>query len=224
VVLCILTAGCIATQPVPPPPIKTLFTYLVGPGDVLEIEVWKEPDLVRACVVAPDGSVTFPIIGSIVVMDKSIPEIADLITLRLSDALTAPLVTVTLKESRSSHVQVMGEVMHQGAVPYHDRLTLIDALGMAGGVMWATAKSEAVHVVRGRLDDPVLIQVDLDYVMNAAGKDVFLEPGDLVVVPPMWMTRFDRYVRQVLSPFQAVAGAGQQAVNTATYGTAGRGF
>jgi polysaccharide export outer membrane protein len=212
-----LLCGCVIARPLPPPPIKSPYTYVVGTGDVLDIEVWKEPDLQRVVVVSPDGKINFPIVGTIRVIDKTLAQIAEIVTVKIQDAVVAPSVTVTLRESRSAQVQVVGEVQKQGTLLYHERMSVLDALQSSGGVEWATAKAEAIHIVRGSLDDPILITVDLEEVLEAAARNVFLEPGDIVVVPPKYITRFDRYVTQALSPIRNITTVGQ----TAAYASAG---
>jgi polysaccharide export outer membrane protein len=200
--------------------VKSPYTYVVGAGDVLAIEVFDEPKLSHEVAVAPDGRITLPLLGQIEVTDRTLPQIADLVAARLVETETIPdpalaKVSVTLKESRSAQVQVWGEVGRQGAIPYRDRLSVVEAIGAVGGPHWGTANTEDVRIVRGALDDPLLIAVDLDNVLLAADKDVFLEPGDIVVVPEKWVTRFDRYLQQLLSPIRNVVGAGQQAAGLA---------
>ncbi len=180
---------------------------MVGPGDLLAIEVWKEDELTNdKVVVTPDGYIDFPLTGSIEVMDRTLSEVADRLVDRLREFIQDPIVTVELKESRSAQVQVYGEVKTQGPVPYRDRLSLVQAIGDAGGPEYRTAKFEAVHIVRGALDEPQLIALDLEYILEGVEKDVFLEPGDIVVVPPKYVTQFDRYVQQLLAPLAVASG------------------
>lgn len=218
--LAILFSGCVTPAPVPAPQVKGAYAYTIGPGDLLEIEVWKEKDLTRNDVtVTPDGKISFPIIGVMAVQDKTLAYVADAITKKLGpnglDAVLSPLVTVTLRQSRSAQVQVIGEVGRQGAIAYHNRLALIEALNASGGVAWASAKTEQVHIVRGSLDDPILIEVDLDNILIAAKRDIFLEPGDIVVVPPKSVTLFNRYLDQLLSPLRTVVGTASSAAGAA---------
>src|SRR5205085_3966835 len=107
---------------------KSKYVYLVGSGDELDIEVWKEPDLSKKVTVSPDGNIELPIIGTISAADKPLQTVADAIATGLSSAIVAPSVRVTLLESHSARVQVMGEVNKQGPVAYHGRLSLVDAV------------------------------------------------------------------------------------------------
>jgi polysaccharide export outer membrane protein len=206
-----LLPGCTSIERVPPPAGRTPYRYIVGPGDVIEISVWKEPELHQTLVVPPDGRLSLPIVGSLAVSGKTLSEIADGLAGRLADAVHAPTVTVTLKESHSAQVQVVGEVGRQGRVPFRDPISLVQAIGEAGGITWATAKLESVHIIRGPLDDPLHIAIDLEHVYDGVEKDVLLAPGDIVVVPPKHVTSFDRYVNQLFSPIRNIVGTGQAA-------------
>ena len=120
--------------------------------------------------------------------------------------LHEPIVTVTLRESHSAQVQVLGEIAKQGRVPYRDDLSVIQAIGEAGGPHWPTANMGSVRVVRGALDDPILFEVDVKNLLKAGEKDLYLEPGDIVVVPAKYVTRFARYIEQLLTPVGVAAG------------------
>ena len=182
------------------------YIYQVGPEDSLKVEVYGEPAIERVVTVTPDGRISFPLVGDVNVLDLTIAQVADQIHDRLLKTIASPVVTVTLVESRSPQVQVVGEVAHQGAVPFRARLSLVQAIGRAGGVVWPYAKSEAVHIVRGPLVDPIRIAVDYEDVLDAKIPDVYLQPGDIVVVPPKWVTVFDRWFSQLLGPLGTVTG------------------
>jgi polysaccharide export outer membrane protein len=182
--------------------------YRVGPGDVLSIEVWNEPGLEqREVIVTPDGQIAYPLVtGTLEVADSTIAEVAQALHAELLSVLKEPVVTVTLKESRSAQVQVLGEIARQGRVPYREGLSLIQAIGEAGGPDWSVAKMDSVRVVRGALDDPILFEIDAMNLLKGGEKDIYLEPGDIVVVPAKHVTRFARYIQQLLAPVSVAAG------------------
>jgi protein involved in polysaccharide export with SLBB domain len=154
------------------------------------------------------------------VKDRTLTEIEGLLREELTKVIISPGVYVTLAESRSARVFIFGEVGRQGPLPYHDGLSLGQALSFVG-INWATAKTETVRVVRGSLDDPSLYDIDFDNVLAAGDPDLFLEPGDMVFVPALYVTRLDRYTNQLLSPLRNLIGAGQQAAGAATTGFTG---
>ncbi len=208
--------GCAMGQAMMPPPVKPGYEYVVGPDDVLAVSVWGEGDeLAREVTVSPDGEIELPLVGTVVVLDRTIPQVRELVTAGLSKYIEVPLVTVELRQSRSAQVQILGEVGRQGALPYRDRMSLVQALGLSGGVDWRTAKTEDVRVIRGALDDPTLIPIDLDHVLAAAEKDLFLQPGDIVLVPPKYVTVVDRYLSQLFAPLGIVSGTFGNAVSVA---------
>ena len=186
---------------------------------MLSISVWgqEKTDLTQKdLVVPPDGKLSFPLAGTVVATDRTLAQVAEALRANLSDHLTGPVVNVTLKTSLSKQVIVLGEVRLQGPLPFHDRMSVTQAIGAAGGPLWAYAKTERCHIVRGSLDDPKLIPVDLDDVWDGNEKNVFLEPGDIVLLPAKTITKFDRYVTQMLTPLRFGAGA---AAETASAGT-----
>jgi len=210
--LCSLVlAGC--SSPPPPKAKASDYVYRVGPVDVLTIEVWNEPGLEeREVTVTPDGFVSFPMVsGTLEVSDMTLAEVAHALRDKLLAVLSDPIVTVTLRESRSAQVQMLGEIGQQGRVPYRKDLSLIEAIAEAGGLGWETAKLADVRVVRGALVDPVLLEVDLENLLDAEQKDIFLEPGDIVVVPAKWVTRYSRYMTQLLAPVAVAIGAASTA-------------
>lgn len=211
--IAVAAAGCAAPparSPAPPP-----YQYRVGPGDILSVQVFRERDLQQVVTVDPGGRIAVPLAGSLLVRDRTLPEIADAVAaeLRRTDALVEPRVTVQLQESHSSQVQVLGEVARQRPIGYRDGLGLIAAIAEVGGPTWATAKLEAVHIVRGALDRPVLVAIDVEDVLDGETPDVRLRPGDIVVVPAKWVTVFDRYVTQALAPFRAIFGSAASAAS-----------
>jgi polysaccharide biosynthesis/export protein len=199
---CVTSAGCVSTDESHlPPSKKAQYQYTIGPGDNLAISIWKEEELSReTVVVSPDGTITYPLVGQLRVVDRTCSQAAELLRAKLAAHLPAPVVTVELAESRSQQVQVLGEVMRQAPIQFRDRMTLVEALSLVGGPIWPFAKTEEMRIVRGTLDDPKMIAIDLDLILEGQEKDVFLQPGDIVVLPAKHVTRFDRYVRQLLAP------------------------
>lgn len=206
----------------PTPPSESSYVYRVGPGDRLSIEVWNEPGLdKREVTVTPDGEISFPLVtGTINVTDATLTDVATAVREKVLNVLNDPVVTVTLLESVSAQVQVLGELKKQGRVAYRRNLTLIGALGESGGIDWANAKIGDIRVVRGALSNPLLYEVDLAALLKGKARDFLLEPGDIVVVPTKWVTRYARYMTQLLAPVGVAAGAASTASGVA-YGPGG---
>ncbi|MCR4337700.1 MAG: polysaccharide export protein [Candidatus Omnitrophica bacterium] len=159
--------------------------YTIGVDDVLEITVHKPEDLSILVTVAPDGTITFPYIGSVDVKGRSINQIQEEIQSRLADGyMRYPIVTVFLKESRSRKFFVYGEVLKPGSYPIEDNMTVLRAISTAGGFT-RFGSSSRVKVLRPKKSTTGYdsVKVNIDAVMEGnPTEDISLEQGDIVVV------------------------------------------
>lgn len=167
----------LAQTPLPP-------SYVIGANDILSIYVWKEPELSRDIVVTPDGKISFPLIGEIEAQGKTVTELKNLISDKLLAFVTAPEVTVIVKESRSRMVYAIGKVRSPGPYPLFPDMTVIQALSAAGGLaQWADEK----NIVIIRKQDGKETQIRFNYKDFTRGRNVeqniVLQPGDTVLVP-----------------------------------------
>ena len=158
--------------------------YVVGPEDILTIYVWKEPDLTQDVTVLPDGKLTFPLVGEIQAQGKTVIELKDAITQRLQDYVTAPEVTVVVREIHSRRIYAMGKLNTPGPYPLAAGMTVVQALSTAGGFAeWADEKNILVIRREGEKE----IQYKFDYKEYIAGKNleqnILLKPNDTIVVP-----------------------------------------
>jgi polysaccharide biosynthesis/export protein len=166
--------------------------YRVAPGEVLQVFVWKEPDLSREVRVRPDGYMTVPLIGDIFVVGKTPRGLAAELAQQLGQYLTDPVVTVTLQESIALRFFVVGEVGKPGEFPLLGRTTVMQAFALAGGFR-EYAKTDEVKILRqelqvtgGRARTQETV-VAVNYKALAQGQnlqqDLVLKPGDVIVVP-----------------------------------------
>ncbi|MBW2018231.1 MAG: polysaccharide biosynthesis/export family protein [Deltaproteobacteria bacterium] len=158
--------------------------YLIGPNDLLNIFVWKETELTRDITVMPDGRITFPLIGEIMAEGKTVTELKDTITEKLKNYITAPEVTVIVKESRSRIIYTIGKVVRPGPYGLAPDMTVLQALSNAGGFAeWADEKNVLIIRREGGKET----QLHFNYKEYIAGKNieqnVILKPGDTIVVP-----------------------------------------
>ena len=118
-----------ATPCIEPP---ALTDYAIGTDDVLEVSVLKPEELLSIVAVAPDGTISFPYIGSVEVRGRSIAQVQEEIQARLGDGyMKYPIVTVSLKESRSRKFFVYGQVLKPGSYPIEENMTVLRAISMA---------------------------------------------------------------------------------------------
>ncbi|MDD4202349.1 MAG: polysaccharide export protein [Candidatus Omnitrophica bacterium] len=159
--------------------------YLVGVDDVLDIVVLRPEEIANTVTVAPDGTISFPYIGNIKVSDMSLNDIQADIQERLSNGfMKYPVLTVTLRESRSKKFFVYGEVMRPGPYPMEDNTTVLRAISTSGGFT-KFGSSSRVKVLRPNKNGVgyQTVKVDIKQVMDGdSSADVLLEPGDIVVV------------------------------------------
>ena len=158
--------------------------YLIGPGDVLKIGVWKRPDLAGEHVVGPHGLITLPMVGVYKIGGLSRDEAAKAIKKLYLKYYEDPLVTVGIEEYKNNKVFVLGRVDNPGIIHFDGTVTLLEALSMAGGL---PTQDKSVflskcYIVRGR---DQIIWVDLLQLLQKAnmGLNVRLANNDMVYIP-----------------------------------------
>ena len=158
--------------------------YLVGLGDVLEIQVWNEPDLSRTVNVRLDGVISLPLVGDVTVVGKPIPEITQVLEKRYGDLIEEPTVTVILTESRSRKYYLIGQVAQPGEFPLDSPISLLQAIARGGGFSeWA--KKDRVGVVRRQSGKDNILKFNYETFVKGENlqQNFLIEPGDTIVVP-----------------------------------------
>jgi polysaccharide export outer membrane protein len=167
-----------------PTPATTDPSYVIGPEDMLDISVWKEPEVSRVVPVRPDGRISLPLINDVPAAGMSPQQLASSVAEKLRKYLNEPQVTVIVTQINSQRVFVVGEVLRAGAFPLIPGMTVLQALSSAGGFT-TFADVKKIHVMR--LHDGKNIELPFNYrdVLKGdnPGQNIKLEPGDTVVVP-----------------------------------------
>jgi len=167
-----------------PVPATTDPAYVIGPEDVLDINVWKEPDVSRVVPVRPDGRISLPLINDVQAAGLAPQQLAAMVTEKLRKYFNEPQVTVIVTAINSQRVFVVGEVLRAGAFPLIPGMTVLQALSSAGGFT-TFADVKKIHVMR--LRDGKHVELPFNYRDVLKGDDpdqnMKLEPGDTVVVP-----------------------------------------
>lgn len=155
----------------------------LGPGDVLEVKVFREPDLSGTFSVGGTGIVDFPLVGPVDVEGKSPDAIASELRRRLSDGyLMDPHVSVFIKEHMSQKVHVLGEVQKSGSFSYTSGMSIIEAITTAGGFT-KLAATNRVKVTRSQGTQEKTFEVQAGDIGSGNAPNFMLEPGDIVYVP-----------------------------------------
>jgi polysaccharide biosynthesis/export protein len=159
--------------------------YAIGIGDVLEISVWKNPDLAVTVPVRPDGRISMPLIGDIEAAGRTPLALRDQLTTQLKEYVTAPGVSVVIKEINSRKVFVTGEVEHPGSFDLQPRTKLMQVLALAGGLTpYAKGRVIVLRDTRdGGGDRRYEIQLDSIVSGKRPSDNLILQPGDTLVVP-----------------------------------------
>ncbi|WP_281560863.1 XrtA/PEP-CTERM system exopolysaccharide export protein [Thalassomonas sp. RHCl1] len=166
------------------------YKYLIGAGDVLNIFVWRNPEVSGTFVVRPDGMITTSLVEDIQVSGKTPTELARSIEEILATYLRDPVVTVTVNEfvgPISEQIRVIGEAAQPQAVNYKQNMTLLDVMILVGGLTEFADGNDAtlVRIENGQqMEYQVLIEDLLKNGEISANVDVL--PGDIIVIPETW--------------------------------------
>jgi polysaccharide export outer membrane protein len=167
------------TGQIPPP------SYRIGFGDILQIDVWKEPDAsTPSMTVRPDGRVSLPMVGELPVIGLTSSELERTITEKLGAIIRDPHVSVSIREASSHKVYVIGEVRREGAIRMTGPMTVLQALAEAGGLN-DYAKRSGIYVLRVVDGRQVRLPFNYEAVVRGqlARQNISLLPGDTVVIP-----------------------------------------
>lgn len=158
--------------------------YTVKPGDTLVISVWKEPDLQGEVLVTPDGAFAFPLVGQIEARGKTVTQLQQAITERLSKYISDPVVTVSVRDIRGNKVYVIGQVNKPGEFIVNPRVDVMQALSMAGGTT-PFASLGNIIILRRKGTQQEALRFDFTEVAKGKnlGQNIELTAGDVVVVP-----------------------------------------
>ena len=165
--------------------------YLIGPGDELQVFVWKNPDLSAILPVRPDGRISTPLVADMQAQGKTPTELADNLRVALSKYVQDPVVTVLVKTvaapGSAASIRVIGAAATPKSVPYRAGLTVLDVLIEVGGLNTYAAGNDA-QIIRTQNGTSRNIPVHLKDLMKSGDMkaNVQLMPGDVVTIPERW--------------------------------------
>ncbi|MGC9344445.1 MAG: polysaccharide biosynthesis/export family protein, partial [Bacteroidales bacterium] len=108
--------------------------YIIGPGDVLEVSVWKEESLTKQVIVLPDGNISFPLVGDITAGGKTLTELKSEIKTKIHRFVPDPELCVSVVNVNSMNIYVIGKVNNPGRFVINDNINVLQALAIAGGL------------------------------------------------------------------------------------------
>jgi polysaccharide export outer membrane protein len=158
--------------------------YLINAGDIMDISVWNEEALQGEYRVLPDGTLSFPLAGSINAAGKTVDEVQKILLENLTKYLSEPAVTVSIKVVEGNAIYVMGQVNKPGNFVMYRPLNVAQALSLAGGLT-AFAKANSILILR--TEGETQKAINFEYGEIESGDDlasnIQLQSGDVIVVP-----------------------------------------
>ncbi len=191
-VAAVVLAGCASGPkypPAPPTAATSDYNYIVGPGDSLNIIVWRNPELSMSVPVRPDGKVTTPLVDELVAQGKNSSEIARDVEKALSKYVRDPIVTVIVTSfvgPYSEQIRVVGEAAKPQFLPYKQKMTLLDVMIAVGGLT-DFADGNAASILRAAEGDKRYAVRIKDLIKRGdLSANVEMRPGDVLVIPQGW--------------------------------------
>jgi len=186
--LTVLPQAVAAAQSEPTaPPQPSTQNYVIGPGDTLQVFVWRNPDLTVSVPVRPDGKISIPLVEDIECAGKTPTQLAREVEGRLMKFVTDPIVTVIVSGfigPYTQQIRIVGEASRPQALPYRANMSLLDAMIAVGGLTQFAAGNRAM-LVRGRSPQQTSTRIRIEALLKdgdiSANTD--LQPGDIIIIP-----------------------------------------
>ena len=182
--------GCASTNP-PAPTVaaSSEYNYVVGPGDVVNIVVWRNPELSMSVPVRPDGKITAPLVEDLPAMGKDTTTLARDIETALAKYIREPVVTVVVTSfvgPYSEQIRVVGEAAKPQTIPYKQKMTLLDVMIIVGGIT-DFADGNATTLLRNSEGGKQYNIRVKDLVKRGdVSANVEVKPGDVLIIPRSW--------------------------------------
>jgi len=186
-----LLSACVSTKyPEAPTAAATPdYKYLIGPGDSLNIIVWRNPELSMTTTVRPDGRISTPLVEDLVAQGRNPTDLARDIEKALSKYTRDPVVTVIVSGfvgASSEQIRVIGEAVRPAAIPYRQQMTLLDVMIAVGGLTDFADGNNAV-LVRGKEGGkPFGVRLKDLVKRGDISANVEVRPGDVLIIPQGW--------------------------------------
>jgi polysaccharide export outer membrane protein len=192
-----------------------LAEYIIGPGDVIAVEVWRHPDLTRSVKVQTNGAIHFPLIGTMQVHNMGLLKFQEALGNELDRFIVNPQINVQVQVAKSRKIYVLGEVLKPGVYLLEEPTTASEAIAIAGGFNH-NAKRDMVLLTRKTgtgYTEP--LQIDIAGIMTGEDPqgDIDLKRGDILYVPLSNIARLDRFWGHLSAALSSIIGVQQVVVN-----------
>lgn len=189
IAISLVLTGCSSYPPAPAVAASSNYKYIIGPGDTLNIVVWRNPELSTIVPVRPDGKIAAPLVEDLTAMGKDATTLARDIEKALSKYIRDPVVTVVVTNfvgPYSEQIRVVGEAARPQVLPYRQKMTLLDVMIAVGGVTdFADGNGASIlRTAEGNKQYSVRIS---DLIKRGdVSANVEMQPGDVVIIPQGW--------------------------------------
>ncbi len=185
--MCSVPVWSQATKTTEPAQVKSATddpSYVIGPEDVLNVAVWKEPDFSSSVPVRPDGRISLPLLGDVEAAGRTPAQLGQDITVKLKKYIDDPHVTVVVTAINSRRVFLLGEINHPGAINLSPDMTVLQAISAAGGpTAYANTKKIAILRKEEGKQKKYIFNYKEAVQGNNPDQNIQLKPGDTIVVP-----------------------------------------
>ncbi len=175
--------------------------YTLGEDDTLNITVWQNPDLTQEVIVRPDGRISFPLVGDIWAVGKTITQLDEELTGKLKEYIRYPEVSISIKKLGGKKIMVLGEVFSPGVYTVTGKKRVVEAIAMAGGFN-SNAVVNSVIVIQGGLLKPKGIRLNLNRALLKGDfrHNILLNPDDIIFVPKKFVANINYLVNSIVGP------------------------
>lgn len=189
--LLVLLAGCSGPRfpAAPPQAASPDYKYVIGPGDALQIVVWRNPELSQGVTVRPDGRLTTALVEDLVAMGKDPTSLARDIEKELAKFIRDPVVTVILNSGvgpYSEQIRVVGEAAKPQALAYRQKMTLLDVMIVVGGITDFADGNRAVIMRASEGNKQYSVRLRDLLKRGDVSANVDVKPGDVLIIPQSW--------------------------------------
>ncbi len=158
--------------------------YIIGPGDVLDISVWKDESMSKLVTVLPDGKISLPLIGDILAEGKTVTALRVELNKKIEKYVPEPNLSLVVAQVNSMLIYILGRVNHPGRFVLNSNINVLQALAMAGGLN-PFAKKNKIVIFRKKKENNTIFNFRYNDVINGKNlkQNIIMKRGDIIVIP-----------------------------------------